>query len=227
MTQSPRPLNAWKHGGYSNLGVLPGEDPKQFDDFHLSVIDEWKPSGTTECDTVLSLARCMWRKSRLHIYGTAASARREWESLYEKNGDSAKAVKRDSAKAVNRMMLATASKKIQRVVKKFEEGRRKGEDEKQLFKEFVANYKEYREWVETNKNEIQRGFLVLEFGVLAEQVTPEALIEELELDALLDSKIDRLIKRLLHLKAAKQMIQAEVGSPTVSQPPPRLASSAT
>jgi hypothetical protein len=76
MTKGPRPLNAWKHGGYSNLGVLPGEDPKEFDDFHRSLIEEWQPSGATECDAVLSLAKCIWRKSRMNIYRQAAAARK-------------------------------------------------------------------------------------------------------------------------------------------------------
>jgi hypothetical protein len=37
-------------------------------------------------------------------------------------------------------------------------------------------------------------------------MTPETLMEEIELGDRLDARIDRLVKRLLHLKAAKQMI---------------------
>ena len=55
-----------------------------------------------------------------------------------------------------------------------------------------------------------------------EHITSDELTRELELDALLDTKIDRLIKRLLHLKAAKQMIRGgteglcRVASPAVT-----------
>jgi hypothetical protein len=75
MPHDQRPRNAWKHGGYSNLGVLPGENVREFRRLHQSLIDEWKPSGPTECDAVLSLAKCMWRKSRLTIYAQIAAAR--------------------------------------------------------------------------------------------------------------------------------------------------------
>ena len=57
-----------------------------------------------------------------------------------------------------------------------------------------------------------------------EHVTPEGLLQELKLDALLDAKIDRLIKRLLHLKAMKEMIRATEHS-LVSNSVPRLTSS--
>jgi hypothetical protein len=59
-----------------------------------------------------------------------------------------------------------------------------------------------------------------------ELVRPQALLQELKLDALLDAKIDRLIKRLLHLKAIKEMIRATEHLP-VSKPVRRLTSSST
>jgi hypothetical protein len=82
MSQVARPLNALKHGGYSNLGVLPGEDPKEFDQLHEAVIAEVEPSGPIECDVVLNLAKCMWRKSRLNIYAQAAKARKDWGAIF-------------------------------------------------------------------------------------------------------------------------------------------------
>src|SRR3981081_3145501 len=84
MSYDRRPRNAWKHGGYSNLGVLPGENPQEFNRLHQSLIAEYEPSGPTECDAVLSVATCMWRKSRLTIYARAAAARTEWEPLFAK-----------------------------------------------------------------------------------------------------------------------------------------------
>ena len=46
----------------------------------------------------------------------------------------------------------------------------------------------------------------MELAKLGEQMTPETLLEEIELGDRLDARIDRLVKRLLHLKTAKQMI---------------------
>src|SRR6266540_3613454 len=85
MSSTTRPRNALKHGGYANLGVLPGEDPAEFDRFHQSLVDEFEPSGPTEDDVVLSLAKCLWRKARLQIYAYGAKAREEWAEVFGPN----------------------------------------------------------------------------------------------------------------------------------------------
>jgi len=43
---------------YSNLGVIPGEDPKEFARSHQSLIADLDPSGPIECDIVLNVAKC-------------------------------------------------------------------------------------------------------------------------------------------------------------------------
>ena len=67
MSPTTQARNALKHGGYANLGALPGEDAARFDGFHQIAVGEFKPSGPTEYDVVLSLARRWRRNSRLQI----------------------------------------------------------------------------------------------------------------------------------------------------------------
>ena len=45
--------------------VLPGESRQEFDALHAELIAEFAPEGRLETDTVLSLAKCLWRKARL------------------------------------------------------------------------------------------------------------------------------------------------------------------
>jgi len=52
--------NALKHGAFSKMAIIPGEDPQEFKDLHSALIEEW-----TEEDTVLSIAKGIWRKRRL------------------------------------------------------------------------------------------------------------------------------------------------------------------
>lgn len=59
---------------------------------------------------------------------------------------------------------------------------------------------------------------------LGEQITPEKLIEEIELADRLDARIDRLLKRLFQLKTAKQMFGLGARSENGSTPV-RLSSS--
>src|SRR4051794_32307418 len=60
--------NALKHGAYSVIAILPGEDARALDELLSRLIEEWKPSGPTEYDAVATIARCMWRKKRLQRY---------------------------------------------------------------------------------------------------------------------------------------------------------------
>jgi hypothetical protein len=63
MPQSKR-SNAQKHGVFSGSPIIAGEDPREFQELHSALIDEWQPSGPTEIDAVLSLTDLMWRKRR-------------------------------------------------------------------------------------------------------------------------------------------------------------------
>ena len=62
--QKPKRPNAQKHGVFTVNPVMPGEDPREFEQMHSALVDEWQPSGITEEDAVSSLAEAMWRKRR-------------------------------------------------------------------------------------------------------------------------------------------------------------------
>jgi hypothetical protein len=52
--QNPKRPNAQKHGVFTVNPVMPGEDPREFEQLHFALIDEWQPSGPTEEDAVFS-----------------------------------------------------------------------------------------------------------------------------------------------------------------------------
>ena len=56
--------NALKHGAFTDVVILPGEDPKQLQELRAALHDEWNPEGPTEIDLVESIAMGMWRKRR-------------------------------------------------------------------------------------------------------------------------------------------------------------------
>ncbi len=57
--------NALKHGAFAKTTILPGEDPREFEELHSALIEEWTPVGPTEEDAVLTIAKGVWRKRRL------------------------------------------------------------------------------------------------------------------------------------------------------------------
>ena len=76
--------SALKHGIYSGMTLLPGEDPEEFEKFHKELIAEYGPEGPSERDIVSDMARLLWRKKNLFMYGVAERARLRHSSIYYK-----------------------------------------------------------------------------------------------------------------------------------------------
>ena len=56
--------NAIKHGAFSTVAIIPGEDPEAFNRLHAALIAERHPAGASEQDAVASIANAIWRKIR-------------------------------------------------------------------------------------------------------------------------------------------------------------------
>jgi hypothetical protein len=66
---------ALRHGGYSAMSVLPGENKTEFDKLHRDLISEIAPNGAFEDDLVATLTRLLWRKQNLRTFRIAEHAR--------------------------------------------------------------------------------------------------------------------------------------------------------
>jgi hypothetical protein len=72
---------ALKHGAYSGMTLLPGEDPKQFQELFEEVIAEYQIDGRSEHAIALKLAHVLWREQHLGIYAYAAQARKLYSEI--------------------------------------------------------------------------------------------------------------------------------------------------
>lgn len=68
MRRRPKISPALKHGGYSGLTLLPGEDRFAFEKLRRELFDELKPQGRLEQEIVTDIARLTWRKQNLGNY---------------------------------------------------------------------------------------------------------------------------------------------------------------
>jgi hypothetical protein len=57
--------NALKHGVYATPTLIPGENPKEFEELLAELLDEYKPLGPSLRHAVHCLADSMWRLRRL------------------------------------------------------------------------------------------------------------------------------------------------------------------
>jgi hypothetical protein len=165
---------------------------------HKSLIDEWEPSGPTEFDTVLSIAKCMWRKSRLTIYARAAEASARWRGVFEDRDNPAWSIE---------FGLMKNLKKVGNVLSVCQSLEEASQEVRPHLADVIKHSAALLELDEKGGLEVlKEGNIELKLASLGEQVTAETLNEEIELEGRLDARIDRLVKRLFQLKAGKQML---------------------
>jgi hypothetical protein len=80
--QSRQTHSALKHGGYSGVTLLPGEDSAAFEKLHKDLITEYAPHGRHEEDIVASIAHLVWRKQNLSTYRLAEKAKNRYSTIY-------------------------------------------------------------------------------------------------------------------------------------------------
>jgi hypothetical protein len=73
---------ALKHGVYSGMALLPGEDPAAYEKYCHEILIEYKPVGRSEEDIVKNMASLMWRRQNLITYRLAEHARETHSSIY-------------------------------------------------------------------------------------------------------------------------------------------------
>ena len=67
MTESTT-FNALKHGAFSEVLILPGEDPAAFEQLKQRLFAEYNVSGCSEESTMTSIAKTIWQLQRLRVY---------------------------------------------------------------------------------------------------------------------------------------------------------------
>jgi hypothetical protein len=51
-----------KSGDQTEVAILPGENPLEFERLHTRLAEEWAPDGLLEENAVLTIAKCIWRR---------------------------------------------------------------------------------------------------------------------------------------------------------------------
>ena len=60
--------NALKHGAFSEILILPGEDVQDFERLKNDLFAEYKPSGVSEERVLIAVAKALWQERRLALY---------------------------------------------------------------------------------------------------------------------------------------------------------------
>jgi hypothetical protein len=200
--------NALKHGVYSDLPIIRGEDPSEFKELLRELTDEWQPEGPTEKDAVLSITKAMWLKRRAMRFSEIQSFK---DSLDPNH------VAYDEGRALL-FLISCVAHEPETVFKKFGRMLRPITMSHLQTKVPRTNFKSTEEWAMAVVNEItdvllpkhkvdhpegQRVFQMMDSAAI---FSGELFDRELARDERIGAVIDRAVKRLVQTKAMKEML---------------------
>ena len=172
---------ALKHGVYSNMTLLPSEDPAAFDELHNSLIAEYVPTGRHEQHLVEELARLIWRKQNLLTYELVKRAKSKHSSIYDEA----------NAASSPRYIVDDIHPSFTR---KLAEPR----DPEEIRALYKAAHARARKELGPARDLVYLG-----------DVGSDHLLKELEIHERLDGMIDRVLKRLLFVRGLKSLSSAQ------------------
>ena len=203
-------MNAITHGAFSSILILPWESKAEFAELYDELIDEWKPVGRTEHDAVLSIAKGIWRKRRMQAFLRNKLEKHTCDPKHEAYNEAE--------------MLRVLYHLIEMAPDTFETGlfglpTQKANDLRRKFPR--ENFQSDSDWVKAVQHEIKSNLLpaATRLGPIENCVNPsasvlftdEAIEHDIGIEERIDAMIDRAVKRLVQIKAMKQML----GSSTI------------
>ena len=201
--------NAVKHGVLTRVAILPGEDPREFAALILALHHEWEPEGPTEQDAVQSIANGMWRKARLQKFIQAKvleckidARHRAYDELYTlRDCSGALEFLPDYLDELFSSHLLTEERK-EHFERKFPP-----KDFKTILARARAIKNEIDSEILPSLERCDKQVEGSSFLAAAAIVGQEDLKNEIALEERIDAMINAQVKRLVQIKAMKQMLR--------------------
>jgi len=214
--------NALCHGSYSNEITLPWESVTDFEALHADFKKEWKPCGASEERAVFELANYTWigmraAKAALVNFHKVPFGGKElksgsmsWQDIMQHEEMSTK-VAVDSLTEINKTLLSL--NKLFEMVRNqpHQTGTAKGKEE-QMEAALLGN--RINQTIETVKEVVpfieNLGFLTAKHWLLfAKAYQPDEIEKQVRVLAMVDTRIDKVLKQLIFVKEYKRIAAAQ------------------
>jgi hypothetical protein len=211
--------NALTHGFYAADIVLPWENQQEFDDLLLAFQGEYCPDGVSEEAAVFDLASLHWKKRRLEAgLQQALQKQRDFDTRID--GWDVGAAAKAQSKAVQ-VGCALIQKHLEQYYKP-DEAKADGQavkDEAKVKSQVLRQAMEFHKLYALVKelNMVSTNFVVPSFrGVerlkldqMEQAYQPHIMEKELKIQAELDRRIEKVLKRLVMAKEFKRLYPAK------------------
>jgi hypothetical protein len=211
LSKSNTSKNALTHGFYATDVVLPWESQQEFDDLLLAFQDEYCPDGVSEEAAVFDLASLHWKKRRLEAgLQQALQKQRDFDTRID--GWDVGAAAKAQSKAVE-VGCAIIQKHLEQFYKpdepKAKPDEAKADSQAVEFDKICVLMKEL--------NIVSTGFVVpslqaaerLKLDQIERAYQPHIMEKELKIQAELDRRIEKGLKRLVMAKEFKRLYPAK------------------
>ena len=240
-SQNPTKLNALVHGLHASDIVLPWESKEDFEQLWNDLKKEWMPKDRQENETVLSLAHMNWLKHRLMRTTQVAFRRDPFFSELQKQGIKtwagmseflAKKAEDEStlrtevlttAKAwgnaateVSKLLtssnpqMAAIQKDIKNIVKAF------AEDRVRIYRKLYRDKPNASDKTDAKFNDLAE---IDPTALMDQAYRPDYLAKLVQIEASIDARIDKILRRLIDIKEYKAIMQRLHGSTPAIAPP--------
>jgi hypothetical protein len=211
--------NAYKHGAFASMAIVPGEDRREFEELHSALVDEWMPAGATEQDAVLTIAKAVWRKRRVQNFLQV--------QLFKCVLDPKHPLFDEAFGLAGLASVMERDPKPETIFQKHASSSLRADKINYLNQKFPhSDFKSTLEWAQAIVGELYT--LLAEIDREANRevalfhssvaVSDDLIKSELALDERLDAMIDRAVKRLIQTKAMKQMLDQTSAGRSADQP---------
>jgi len=201
-------LNALKHGVFSPITILPGEDPQEFSALHSETVKEWAPIGPTEEDAVLSIVKGIWRKGRLQKFLWAKVIASQIDASHPAYDEIAalrgfSGVLEFAPDCLDELLSCRflSRERKEHLKRKFPP-----EDFETTLAHARAIQKEINSVILPSLERCEKPLEVYCLQA-ADILPPDDFKNEIALEERIDAMIDRAVKRLVQAKAAKEMLR--------------------
>lgn len=203
----PKP-NALSHGLYSNCIVLDGENPQEFSDMLEGFRTDFAPQGISEEATVLELASLHWKKGRLEAGLQQALNMQRASSVSDASDGGWDRVVDDHTRAMAKFQMKAVEGASEMICKQLERIFKPDEakDSKAIEYEKLAVLAKQ---VDTASKQIVVPILQIVEKQKRDQIeracNPDIMERTLKVQAELDRRIEKTLKRLVMIKEFKRL----------------------
>ena len=208
MSKSNSPKNAITHGLYATDIILTGEDKQQFDDLTRAFLDEYCPDGVSEEAAVIELASLHWKRRRFEAGVQQALQKQQDLGTGADTNDLLLDIAREATKSQHEVVRRASERMVKQAEQICKPNDPSADSQRVEFEKLNVLLGEYgvafRDLVSSFRRVEEQKLEQIE-----QAYRPHILEKELKIQAEIDRRIEKVLKRLVIIKELKRQYPAK------------------